>query len=367
MVAWTHDNAGAVHIRRALVAALLFSAAAPLMAASVKTTERSVIDLVNGVHVIRHPDAPDGFPQGNTTVVIGERGVLVVDSCLLPSSTRQDIEQIRRWTKKPVLYLVNTHWHFDHTLGNRTYAEAFPGLSIIAHAETRRIIGANNPGAMARYPKRVERFRERLQSGKTADGKPMTDSDRKDYEDAIAGIGPVVEEMSKTTQRTPDIGFRDQLDVDLGDRRVEIRWLGRGNTVGDTVVFLPDESILAAGDLVVHPVPYLFGGFPVDFVTTLKALLGLRARTIVPGHGEIQRDTVYVERLIELQDTVNREMEKEINDGLTLEEAQAKAPEAVDQAAWRRRFAGDNEEDGSTFDSTFAALVKASYTQIKMR
>ena len=53
--------------------------------------------------------------------------------------------------------------------------------------------------------------------------------------------------------------------------------------------------------------------------------------------------------------------------GLTLEEAQARAPDVVDQAGWRRRFAGDNEEDGSTFDSTFAALVKASYTQIKMR
>ena len=350
-----------------LVVGLLLSGAGPLRAASVTTTERSVIDLAPGVHVIRHPDAPDGFPQGNTTVVIGERGALVVDSCLLPSSAQQDIEQIRRWTKKPVLYLVNTHWHFDHTLGNRTYAEAFPGLSIIAHAETRRIIGDWNPGAMARYPKRAERFRERLKSGKTADGKPMTDADRKDYEKAIAGIAPVVEEFSKTSQRLPDLGFRERLDVDLGGRRVEIRFLGRGNTAGDTVVFLPDDSILMAGDLVVHPVPYLFGGFPVDFVTTLRALLGLGAKTIVPGHGEIQRDRSYVDQLIELMDTVNREMEKEINDGLTLEEAQERAPGALDAASWRRRFAGDSEEDGSAFDSTFAALVKASYTQIKMR
>ena len=350
-----------------LVAGLLLSGAAPIRAASVTTTERSVIDLAPAVHVIRHPDAPDGFPQGNTTVVIGERGALVVDSCLLPSSARQDIEQIRRWTKKPVLYLVNTHWHFDHTLGNRTYAEAFPGLSIIAHAETRRIIGDWNPGAMARYPKRADRFRERLKSGKTADGKPMTDADRKDYEKAIAGIAPVVEEFSKTSQRLPDLGFRDRLDVDLGDRRVEIRFLGRGNTAGDTVVFLPDDAILMAGDLVVHPVPYLFGGFPVDFVTTLRALLGLGAKTIVPGHGGIQRDRTYVDQLIELMDTVNREMEKEINDGLTLEEAQERAPGALDAPAWRRRFAGENEEDGSAFDSTFAALVKASYTQIKMR
>src|SRR5262245_32545781 len=241
--------------------------------ASVETTERTVIDLAPGIHVIRHPDAPDGFPQGNTTVVVGERGALVVDSCLLPSSARKDIEQIRAWTKKPVLYLVNTHWHFDHTLGNRTYAEAFPGLSIIAHAETRRIIGDWNPGAMARYPGRADRLRKRIEEGKNPDGTVMTDEDRKDYEKAIAGLAPVVEEMSKTSQRLPDIGFRDQLDIDLGNRRVEIRWIGRGNTIGDTIILLPDDSIVMAGDLVVHPVPYLFGGFPVDFPVTLRALM----------------------------------------------------------------------------------------------
>ena len=366
MTAPRHDPRR-VGIRRALALALALGAGAPLLAASVETRERSVVDLAPGIHVIRHPDAPDGFPQGNTTVVVGERGVLVVDSCLLPSSARRDIEQIKTWTKKPVLYLVNTHWHFDHTLGNKTYSDAFPGLSIVAHAETRRIIGAYNPGAMARYPQRGEKFRATLDSGKRPDGTPLTDADRKDYEEAISGLKPVVEEFSKTSQRLPDIGFRDQLDVDLGKRRVEIRWLGRGNTAGDTVVFLPDDGIVMAGDLVVHPVPYMFGGFPVDFVATLEALMGLGARTIVPGHGEVQRDTTYVRQLIELLDAVNREMEKEIDAGLTLEEAQAKAPGALDSANWRRRFAGESEDDGAFFDTTFAALVKASYTQIRMR
>src|SRR5882672_4298662 len=78
---------------------------------SAETKERTVTKLAEGVYEIRHPDAPDTFPQGDTLVVIGEKTVLVVDSCLLPSSTRQDIEQIRKWTDKPVTYLVNTHWH----------------------------------------------------------------------------------------------------------------------------------------------------------------------------------------------------------------------------------------------------------------
>ncbi|HUD71010.1 MAG TPA: MBL fold metallo-hydrolase [Dongiaceae bacterium] len=350
-----------------VAAAILVVTAAPLGAAATRNKERTVVDLAEGVHVIRHPDAPDGFPQGNTLVVIGSRSVLVVDSCLLPSSARQDIEQIRRWTAKPVTFLVNTHWHFDHTLGNRTYAEAFPGLQIVAHAATRKVIADNNPGAMARYPARTERFRTILASGKNPDGTVITDGDRKDYEEAITGNAVVVKEFNTTTQTTPTIGFRDRLDIDLGGRAAEIRWLGLGNTAGDAVVYLPAEGILATGDLVVHPVPYLFGGFPVEFVATLRSLVGLGAKVIVPGHGVIQRDASYAALLIDLMETVNREVEKEINDGKTLEEAQATVGGAVDVDGWRRRFAGEDKDDGDFFTSTFNALVKASYNQIKMR
>ena len=361
------NTIGALGLRGLAVLAACATAGGAANGDSVETKERTLTDLLPGIHVIRHPDAPDGFPQGNTTVVIGEKGVLVVDACLIPSSARQDIAQIRKWTDKPVLYLVNTHWHFDHTLGNRTYAEAFPNVQIVAHTETRRIIADNNPGAMTRYAGRADRLRKLLDSGKKSDGTPLTDADRKDFEESIAGHPRVVEEFRSTSQLPPNVGFRDQLDIELGNRPVQIRFLGPGNTAGDTVVHLPNEKILMAGDLVVHPVPYMFGGLPVDFVRTLRALEGLGAQVIVPGHGDIQRNNEYVDRVIDLMDTVNREIEKEVNDGLTLEEAQAAAPDRVDVKAWRRKFVGSNEDDGAFFDVSFAGLVKASYNQIKMR
>ena len=52
---------------------------------------------------------------------LGDRAVLVVDSCYLPSSAREDIAQIKQWTDKPVRYLVNTHWHYDHADGNQVF------------------------------------------------------------------------------------------------------------------------------------------------------------------------------------------------------------------------------------------------------
>ena len=117
---------------------------------------------------LHHPlrRAPDTFPQGNSTVIIGEREALVVDSCYMSSSAAEDIAQIRQWTNKPVRYLVNTHWHFDHTMGNGVYWDAFPGLSIVAHTETARQIAGYNPGWFERFPKRGERLKQIVATGK---------------------------------------------------------------------------------------------------------------------------------------------------------------------------------------------------------
>jgi len=350
-----------------LLILLMLSSTVLSVADSTETKERKITKLADGVYEIRHPDAPDTFPQGNTTVIIGERSVLVVDSCLLPSTARQDIDQIRNWTDKPVTYLVNTHWHFDHTLGNATYAAAFPAIQIIAQAATQKTIADFNPGAVIRYPSRGERFKKVLDSGKNPDGTPLTDADRADYQRSLDGLGPVVAEFKNAVQLVPNVSFDRELNIDLGHRRVEIKHMGRGNTAGDTIVYLPKEKILVTGDLLDHPVPYMFGGFPVDFVNTLGLLLELDAPTIVPGHGDVLHDKSYMQQTKELMQAVNTEVEKEINDGKTLEEVQEALPKSFDVKGWREKFAGTNQNDAGFFDQSFAGLIKASYNQIKAR
>jgi glyoxylase-like metal-dependent hydrolase (beta-lactamase superfamily II) len=158
--------------RPAFGAILFFviATAAPLrlLGDSAGTKGREATKLAEGVYEIRHPNAPDHFPQGNTVVIIGDANVLVVDSCYLPSSAREDIVQIRQWTTKPVRYLLNTHWHGDHNQGNAAYADAFASLAIIAQTETARLIALRVPPYLAEYPHRLERFQRRLEQIKTA-------------------------------------------------------------------------------------------------------------------------------------------------------------------------------------------------------
>jgi cyclase len=354
-------------MRIILVVSVLLACGALAFADSTNTTERTVTQLAPNVYTIRHPDAPDGFPQSNTTIVIGERGVLVVDSCLLPSTAKQDIAQIRKWTNKPVLYVLNTHWHFDHTAGNATYAAAWPGIEFIAQHHTRKIIHDFNPGAMARYPGRADRFKKILAEGKTTDGKPLTDADRKDYEKALAGLAPVVEEFKSTTQLVPNIGFDREMTIDLGGTEVHLKFLGRGNTGGDTIAYLPKEMILATGDLVVHPVPYMFGGFPTEFPDTLDALARIDAAVIVPGHGELLRDKTYIYKLRDMMRAVNAEIDKQVGLGKTEQETIDAVAKNLDIAGWRKQFAGDSAEDASFFDNSFNAMVKAAYALMKAR
>lgn len=331
----------------------------PVAADSVNTKQRTVTKLAEGVYAIRHPDAPDGFPQGNTTVIIGDKAVFVVDSTYWPAAAREDIARIKQWTDKPVRYLLNTHWHFDHTMGNATYADAFPGLTIIAHSETRKEIAGYNPGWFERYPQRAERFKEMIATGKAQDGRALTEIEKKDLADSLPGFEPVGLEYQKIGKRLPDLvpnlAFDHELDVDLGYREVRVMHLGRGNTLGDAIVYLPKEKVIAAGDLLDYPVPYLGGGYPVEEIGTLENMARLDAETIVPGHGDVLHGKAYLDQVIEFLKVIVAEVNKQVyligNGFRNSEKVQKAVLENLDVKSWRQRFAGSDKDNADFFDT----------------
>jgi cyclase len=350
---------------------LAASALAPLLADTVNTSQRTVTKLTDGIYTIRHKDAPDTFPQGNTTVIIGEREVLVIDSCYLPSSAEEDIAQIRQWTTKPVRFLLNTHWHYDHTMGNAAYRDAFPGLVVLAQTETRNQIAGYNPHWFESFPGRAEGFQKMIDSGKGGDGKALTPNEIQELKTAAAGIQPVWTEFKvlrvRLAELTPDVAFEHEMTIDLGNREVQLKHLGRGNTRGDALVYLPKEKILITGDLLDHPVPYFFGGYPEEQIATLQRIAQIDVQTIVPGHGEVLHDKVYLQQEIDFISAVVAKVKEAISrlgsgpDKFDAVREQVSKDLNVD--VLRKQFAGDDKDNRDFFNETFDGLIRAAYAE----
>jgi cyclase len=356
----------------AVAALLLFPVC--LFADSVGSKQRTVTPLADGIYEIRHKDPPDHFLQGNTVVIIGDTGVLVVDSCYLPSSAREDIAQIRQWTNKPVRYLLNTHWHNDHTQGNAIYAAAFPAITIIAQTETTKLIALRVGSYIAEYPHRMETFQKELDTGKYPSGTPLTESEKEDLKNAIAGGKEASEAVSAEFRdlkvKVPDITFDRELDINLGNREVQLKFLGRGNTVGDAIAYLPKEKILIAGDLVDSPIPFLSGGFPIEQIATLKRMAQLDFETLVPGHGSVLKGKAFLQQESELIEAVVEAMNVEIgrtNAGpqKRFDEIKKAVEKNVDMKAWEQKFASDDASDRDFFEVfAWPGLLEAAHAEM---
>ena len=95
------------------------------------------VRIADGIYAFITPEERSSFQAGNSIAIIGDDGVLVFDTGNIPSATRAQIAEIRRLTPKPVRWVVNSHWHPDHTLGNAEYRKAFPGVTVIGTSATR--------------------------------------------------------------------------------------------------------------------------------------------------------------------------------------------------------------------------------------
>ena len=354
------------------VAALLwlFLVAVPAWAAgpddSVLTRERSVVEVGKGIYAIRHKDGPDTNPQGNTVVIVGDRDVLVIDSGYLPSSAREDIAQIRQWTDKPVRYLVNTHWHPDHIRGNAAYREAFPDIAIIAHPKTLELERGFDEPNLVRYRARLAALKTQVESGKGPDGKRLTGVERKEATTILERRTAVAREFEGYVPVYPTLLVTDGMNLDLGGRVVEIRNLGTGHTVGDLVVWVPEEKVLVSGDLIVYPVPYFFAGQPYDLIRALERIEAMNVSTIVPGHGPVLHDKEHLGRMLVLLRDTRDKVVQEVRRRGSLSAKEEEVRKSIDFSAAEKQFAGDDADNLEFFRESVDGLVRGLFYQIDL-
>jgi cyclase len=338
-------------VRSGILCSITLVASAAVADSSV-TQQRSVAKVAEGVYAIRHADSPDTNPQGNTTVIIGERDVLVVDSGYLPSSAAEDIAQIRQWTKLPVRYLLNTHWHPDHQRGNSAYVDAFPGIAIVAHRETAKLMAAYDAANRERYPQRLQSMKETLAKKPDAE-----------LQKTVEGRSRVLAELQRSRLQLPTLTFDSELSVDLGNRIVEIRYAGIGDTRGDAWAYLPKEQILVTGDVLVAPVPYFFAGYPEELARSLHRLLELDVKAIVPGHGDVMHDQTYLRAVLEMVETIVGQVNAAVVRIGSLSARLEDVRPQIDVTEYRRRFAGDDPHNQEYFDESIEGLIKDAFYQ----
>jgi cyclase len=219
----------------------------------------------------------------NNVAVIGRRDVLVVDTGTTPAAARAFIEDLKVVTTKPVRYVVNTHFHYDHTDGNQVYAGK---ADIIAHDYVKQAMQTLDllhrepyqTSQLVNVPRRIDDLKMQIAGAKDAATRQMLQQQLKVVEDGF-------EQLKEIKLTPPNVTYSTRKVLDLGGREVQLLFLGRGHTNGDTVVFLPKEKIVATGDLMESQIAYMGDAQFAEWLTTLDALKRLDFATDLPGHG----------------------------------------------------------------------------------
>ena len=237
------------------------------------------IKVLKNVYTITSGDGVDS----NTTFIITKEGVIVIDTRPTPTEARKVLAEIRKLTALPIVYTINTHYHGDHTFGNQVFKNS---KTIIAHKNVRN--------------KLIESGQKHLSLFKTF------------------GL-PEIDEVEITP---PNIIYEKEMEIWLGEYRLQLLYHGKGHTDGDTIIYIDQLRTVITGDLVFNKkIPYTADSYIDDWIDSLKYIELLKNETVIPGHGPIGERTTIISMkhyLMNLKELVLAQLK----DNKTLKETQ---------------------------------------------
>ena len=250
-------------------------------------------------------------------VIVNEDDVLLVDSHISPAAATAILQEVEALTDKPVRFVVNTHYHFDHAHGNQIYP---PEVHVIGHEVTREML--MNGGSRGRsyemfvgtLPQQIEQMEVQLASTET-------DAERTELENRLLYMRNYLEGQNGLEPTGPNTTLSERMTLFRGAREIRLLFFGRGHTGGDVVVHLPQERLLVTGDLITAGIPYMGDGYLEEWVETLEHLKSLEFDWILPGHGSPYRER---ERIDWLQAYIRDLQQQAVSlhaQGLSFEEA----------------------------------------------
>jgi cyclase len=293
-----------------------------------------------GVYAALQPDERR-FDDSNVVVFVGERALLIVDAPMDAEHVAAIAAEIRHRFDRPVRYLVNTHWHGDHTQGNAVLREAFGSdVVILGHRSLLADVPARAATALADqvqvFDREIAAAEDRLRRGVKRDGTELSESERPLAAAAIENARERVERNRSARFLAPDLAFDGPLRLDLGGLEVELLHLV-AHTRGDVAVWGAAPRVLAAGD-VVDDLPYVGHGYPRRWIAALDRLTALNPAAVVPGHGPVFEGTVQIALVRAFLDALVGAAQRASGTGASV----AEAATHFDAARWRAELGRDD-------------------------
>jgi len=321
--------------------------------------------VAEGVYLFTTSPYGDVGFGGNAVAIITDEGVVMFDTSGTPDTGQTILSEVRKLTDKPVVYVINSHWHWDHWGGNQVFKAAFPNVQVLSHAKNRDLmmnvaVAWNAPGLEKELPDYINYQKQQLA---TAEAKHVSEAELAKKRELLAEDESFLQQKRSVTYIFPEVTFSDSATLYLGGREIRVLH-ARAITPGDTYVYLPKEKILITGDILVNPIPFAVGGsYPQEWIETLQNLNQLEIDAIIPGHGEAERDGSYLQRNLKLFQRVLADVKTAKANGSNLDQTKkALMNKAGDYAA----DLGLSEKDLPDFKNFFLfVFVNRAYHELE--
>ncbi len=252
--------------------------------AGTASAQNGLTKIADGIY--SYVDSKDPSPGNsfgaNAGIIVGRNGVVVVDTLISAMQAKRFIKDIRAVTDRPIIYVINTHDHLDHMLGNSEFVKL--GAAVISHERCKKSI--------------IDNAATVLQKAKN--------------------YGLSDDEMSGTVVAPPTLTFSDRMEIDLGDRTVALVYAGPSHTDGSILVSVPGSKVLFAGDILfTNYHPNMRDGDLTGWVKALDQILTMdSAGIIIPGHGPVstKQDVQDMKHYLVTFDKKARELAAQSND-----------------------------------------------------
>jgi glyoxylase-like metal-dependent hydrolase (beta-lactamase superfamily II) len=306
-------------------------------------------------------------PTGNVEVIEQRDGLIVIDSGGYFGAGQRVVKMVKAISPKPVKALVLTHYHSDHSFGAPAILAAWPKAEFIASEGTYKAMAEGRPpGAPRRASKefeqaRLQRMRDQYARLASQAGNMATREEKEGLARELASFSTRYADFPGTYTILPRRTFKHRLDFPDREAPVRLLFLGRANTPGDTLAWLPKQRILITGDIVVAPVPYMLDVYPGEMLDVFRRMRALDFRLLIPGHGAPQQ-RAYLDRLEAMVRDVRARVGPLASKKLTSEQIEKR----LDGAHWRRIFAGSDSWLGSWFENyTWNPLVESAVQEAR--